>query len=88
MNRCKKCGNVFTENGSEFCSPGHRRQYERKNKLCSYPQKRAFVSELLAWEWINKNADRLFMENLGPFSDCSCGKIHIGHSNKGKVDAV
>lgn len=85
--KCLKCGNVFTPNGSSFCSPGHRRQYERKNKLCSYPQKQAFISELKAWEWINKNSDRLFMTNLGTFNDCACGKIHVGHTTKGRVSA-
>ncbi len=80
MNRCLKCNEVFTPNGSSFCSPGHRKQYERKNKLCSYPQKRSWSNKHDAQQFIERT-EGLHLNSLRPFYDPHCKHWHIGHSN-------
>jgi hypothetical protein len=77
--RCLKCGNAFTDNGSSFCSPEHRRKYERKNKLCSYPSKRSWSNKQDAQTFIDRT-DGLHLNGLRPFYDPSCKHWHIGHS--------
>ena len=80
--KCLKCGNVLTPTVTRFALLVTVVKYEPRSRART--QKQAFISELKAWEWINKNSDRLFMTNLGTFNDCACGKIHVGHTTKGK----
>ena len=75
--RCKHCGNVFTPNGSDFCSAKHRKMYSEERAVCMYPDKKWFWHPDDAWDYIDSHDD-LVKPNLRPF-DCTCGRLHLGH---------
>ena len=78
--RCAKCGNVFSDNGTQYCSPAHRRQHERKAKLCATPEKKVYASVDAAWKYIaSRPEEKLFKNSLAPYTDCTCKAVHIGH---------
>ena len=80
--RCLKCNNPYTDNGTQFCSPQHRRQYERKTKTCPTPEKKVYDSVEAAWEYIaSRPDDKLYKQNLRPYTNCPCRRVHIGHGN-------
>lgn len=91
MDRCKKCHNVFTPNGTEFCSIKHQRAFNRQNpsKECPNPSKKVYENAEAAWEYIDSRPnDKLFKTNLRPYDDCLCGKIHVGHGEPNKFSRI
>jgi len=91
MNRCKKCQNVFTPNGTDFCSVKHERAFSRQNptKTCKNPHKKVYSDANAAWEYIDSRPDdKLFKRNLRPYDDCTCGQIHVGHGEPNKFSRI
>lgn len=78
--RCLSCNEVYTENGTQFCSDRHRKRYLHDHALCKTPHKKSWWVEEDAQNFIDTHED-LYKVNLHPYI-CSCGLWHIGHSIK------